>query len=950
MRWRIMMLMPGLVLVLTAWLRADYASLVRETPGLLAWYRFEPGDSDRVTDSAGRGQDGQQTGSVAAGTPSAFDSLGQAITLKDGGHLRVPALGEHDAVSVELWIKLAKPAAEGIAGLYAGDQWQAGFLHFNLKSNGALELAVNGVSAFAHSAPDTVVIGRWTHLVMTYDRDAGQLRLFKDGRLVEEQDVTVAPRMKLVEASIGTWRQDAPGRPLEADLDEFAVYSVALTPAQVRQHYFSAKGIEPRAVSFEKEVRPLFAKHCLRCHGPEAQESELRLDVRDIVLRGGESGEPAIAPYDAEASHLLKLVLSKSDEERMPPEGDPLTTAEVATLRDWIENGAPWPDELAGHVEIRKVETSHWSFQPIRDVSPPVLEHDFTRSGSAIDAFVLQKLMAAGIEPSPPADRRTLLRRLHLVLHGLPPTPEEVLAFEHDQRPDAWTRLVDAALASPRYGERWASHWLDVIRYGDTHGFEVNTPRDNAWPYRDYVIRSLNEDKPYDRFIQEQLAGDQLGVDSATGFLVAAPALLPGQVGKDLASMRQARQDELHEVIVTVGSGVLGLTVGCARCHNHKFDPVSQRDYYQLQALLTGVRYGDRPVRKVEEVRLNPAGPMPDIKTVFAGQFTQATATHRLYRGDPMQRREQVAPDVPAVFGSLRMESTTPDPQRRMALAQWLTDRKNPLPARVIVNRLWQHHFGTGLVATPSDFGAMGAKPSHPELLDWLAATLIAEGNPQSGPYGGAWSLKKIHRLILTSSTWQQASFPNDAGLAKDAGSRLLWRYPPRRLDMEPIRDSILAVSGTLNLTMGGPGFSIFKPNSNYVRVYEPREDFGPEEWRRMIYVHRVRMEQDGVFGAFDCPDAGQPAPRRGRSTTALQALNLLNSAFMTQQAGLLAARIEREAGAEHDAQLDRAFALVLCRRPERFEIEAARQVKTEFGLAAVCRALLNSSEFLTIP
>jgi hypothetical protein len=305
-----------------------------------------------------------------------------------------------------------------------------------------------------------------------------------------------------------------------------------------------------------------------------------------------------------------------------------------------------------------------------------------------------------------------------------------------------------------------------------------------------------------------------------------------------------------------------------------------------------------------------------------------------------MQPREQVAPDVPAVFGLLSLESTLPEADRRRALAEWLVNPANPLTPRVIVNRVWQHHFGTGLVATPSDFGAMGVGPTHPELLDWLAATFVEHG----------WSLKHLHRLILTSNTYQQSNRPNARHLAADAGSRLLWRFPSRRLDTEPIRDSILHVSGALDLTMGGPGFSVFKPNDNYVRVYDAKEEWGPAEWRRMIYVHRVRMAQDGVFGAFDCPDAGQPAPRRGRSTTAIQALNLFNSTFMTQQAELFAERVRRDVGDDLDAQISRAFQLALGREPSDSERGGAREAAREFRLAAVCRALYNSNEFLLLP
>ncbi|HEY1598258.1 MAG TPA: DUF1553 domain-containing protein [Pirellulales bacterium] len=918
---------------------ADYADSVRATEGLLAHWRFEESDSS----VAGSLPDlvAQPGGEISRGVDSALGSLGKALRLGPGGHVRLPRLGRHDAVSVEMWINVARLPAEPTAALYAVDNWEPGYLHFNLKSSGALELAIQGASSNPNSEPETVRPGRWLHLVVTYDARTGLERLFRDGRLIIETVVNPHPPVLLDPAALGNWSNGGQAsRSLLADVDELAVYSVPLSQAQVRSHYLAAKGAQAAPVDFVSEVRPLLATHCVGCHGTDAQENQLRLDVRDWAFRGGESGEPAVVPYDTDASHLLARVTSKDREARMPPEDPRLSDAEVATLRNWIDQGAPWPDELAGHAELPKVETSHWSFQPLRDTAPPAIEHPFVASGNPIDAFILAGLNTRALSPSPAADRRTLARRLYLDMLGLPPSPEAVKQFIEDDAADAWEKLVDRVLASPQYGERWASHWLDVIRYADTHGFEVNTPRENSWPFRDYVIKSLNEDKPFDRFIVEQVAGDQLGVDSATGFLVAAPAVLPGQVGKDEPSIRQARVDELHEVIVSVGSGVLGLTIGCARCHNHKFDPISQRDYYQMQAIFAGLHYGDRPVRDPAEVLL-PGGAAEVLpKAVFGGTFSAPGPTYRLYRGDPMQRRERVSPDVPAVFGSLGIESTVVEAERRMALARWLVDARNPLTPRVIVNRLWQQHFGTGLVATPSDFGAMGVPPSHPELLDWLARQLI----------DAHWSLKALHRLMLTSNTYRQASVAHELGLRTDAATQMLWRFPARRLEMEPIRDSILATSGALDPTRGGPGFNVFKPNDNYVRVYDAREVWGPDAWRRMIYVHRVRMAQDGVFGALDCPDAGQPAPRRSRSTTAIQALNLFNSEFIRQQAELLAKRV-RDAGQQDlSCQVRRVFAETLAREPSAGELASSVRVAEEFGLPAVCRAVFNSNEFLFLP
>ncbi|MCC6233371.1 MAG: DUF1553 domain-containing protein [Verrucomicrobiales bacterium] len=580
---------------------------------------------------------------------------------------------------------------------------------------------------------------------------------------------------------------------------------------------------------------------------------------------------------------------------------------------------------------------SHWAFQAVSQPQLPVVRTEAARGWirNEIDAFIAARLEREGLSPSPEADRRTLLRRLSFDLTGLPPSHEEVLAFEADVAPGAYERRVEALLASPRHGERWARVWLDAIAFGETHGFEVNTPRENAWPFRDYVIHALNTDKPYPEFLRDQFAGDVTGEDAATGFLVAAAALLPGQVGKDEESIRLARQDELHAMIVGAGSTVLGLTVGCARCHDHKFDPISQDDYYAFQAALAGVRYGERTLRPG-----TPGG--FGATNVFAGRFdAHPEPTYRLQRGDPMQRRDQVTAAVLSRVAPPReIPPDTPEPQRRLALVDWMTDPRNPLTPRVLVNRLWLAHFGEGIVSTPSDFGVNGARAEHPELLDWLATRLRDDG----------WSLKSLHRRIVTSATYRQSNRPRQEAVAKDAGTRWLWRFPPRRLDAEMIRDAILATSGLLDLRMGGRGFSVFKPNDNYVRVYDPKETFSPDDWRRMIYATKVRMAQDGTFGAFDCPDAGQIQPKRPRSTTAIQALNLFNSPFVHEQARAFADRVRTGSGTTPDAQVKRAFELALGRPPHPEEWRVSHSLVLEHGLPTLCRVLFNSNEFLHLP
>lgn len=694
-------------------------------------------------------------------------------------------------------------------------------------------------------------------------------------------------------------------------------------------------------IDFVRDVRPIFEKHCYACHGPERQRSSFRLDVKSVALEGGEAYAPNVVPGQPAESPLFQFVTEAEEGMLMPPEGPRLAAREIATLKSWIEQGAIWPDGV-DTVQLRD-RTLHWSLQPVQaHALPQVQQTDWPQNG--VDNWVLARLESAGLAPSPPADRRTWLRRTYLNLIGLPPSPAEIAAFLADSSPQAREQVVEELLNSPRYGERWAQHWLDVVRYADTHGFEVNTPRPNAWPYRDYVITAFNNDTPYDRFILEQLCGDKFKSDAATGFLVAAAALLPGQIGKDEESKRLARQDELDEIIVGTSGALLGLTIGCARCHDHKFDPITQRDYYSLQAFFAGVDYGDRPLRAGRGSLKSLAGDDESDEDggrpmVFGGRFHKPGKTQLLRRGDPEQPIEEVQPAVPAVFNFALPDMKLTEQQRRLSLARWIASPKNPLTARVMVNRLWQHHFGVGIVASPNDFGWKGSPPSHPELLDWLAAEFVSSG----------WSIKHMQRLIVLSATYGQSSQVRPAATAIDRDNRLLWRYAPRRVEAEVIRDAMLLVSGELNLTMGGPGFDFFKSRGG-LTGFPPVEKFESAGLRRMIYAHKVRMEKVPVFGAFDCPDAGQSMPLRSQSTTAIQALNLFNSEFVAQRAQAMAQRVQQETGNDVAAQVAAAFELSLGRTPLPEEAQAAEQVVQEHGLAPLCRVLFNSNEFLFVP
>ena len=1105
------------------------------------------------------------------------------------------------------------------------------------------------------------------------------------------------------------------------------------------------------AVDFARDVRPVLEKHCFQCHGPEKQKSGLRLDVKGAAFKGGEEHGAPLKPGHGGDSLLVKFVSGEDKDNLMPPEGkgERLGAAEIALLRQWIDEGATWPDD---GVAVNDPLKTHWSYQPLRRPAVPKTSSVGQGIVNPIDAFIAAKLAEKGLHPAAVADARTLCRRMYFDVIGLPPSPEELDAFEKEAARDAKRaadELVEKLLASPHFGERWARHWLDVVRFAESHGFEMNRVRPNAWPYRDYVIRAFNEDRPYDRFIREQIAGDALGEDAATGFLVGGPW---DQVkSPDPVLTAQQRADEMNDMVSTTSSAFLGVTLGCARCHNHKFDPITQTDYYAVTAMLSGVQHGERGIRmpdhearlaKAADLRkemqplseklatfqpkaqagrrifiddatslsaaadapgvtqiehpkngqpieyspgtdigqlndagdltrlpnlgrsyrywtadsagkdffswnphasgrfriwlswgawtthakdaryvldrdgdlntkddqteiaridqgkfadgtpavpnqkrwsgfksagtfeLNPesrvilrsgekGGPavadavlfeevtrdekdtasrvMPlirppvthrenveafdpveakfvrftafastsgepcldelevftadsnprnvalaklgamatasgvfangtnakhklehindglygndhswissqkgggwvqiefaksarvnrivwsrdrapngkvyddrvassyrievsddgrqwtrvasgddrlpvslrdtvksiptlqgvpsdqvaQVKTLssraaalreqiaslektpmaYAGKFEQPGVTHRLHRGDPMMPREEVRPSAIVAFGGgLNLEADAPEQDRRVALADWIADKKNPLTARVIVNRLWHYHFGTGIVDTPSDLGLNGARPTHPELLDWLACELIENG----------WSLKHIHRLILQSATWRQRSSSGEIAKAQsmDAQNRLLWHFPVRRMEAETLRDTILSVTGKLDPRMGGPGFDLFEPNDNYVKVYTPRAEFGATEFRRMIYQSKPRMMLDDVFGAFDCPDAGQIAPKRTVSTTPLQALNLLNSAFAMQQAEFLAERLKQDVGDDAASQVKRAFLLAFGRAPRDSEIRDATTLIRQHGLTALCRALLNANEFITI-
>ncbi len=959
------------------------------------------------------------------------------------------------------------------------------------------------------------------------------------------------------------------------------------------------------AQDFERDVAPILLRRCLDCHSGLEPKGKLDLSNPKGAARAIEAGHP-----DDSA-----LWLRVADDE-MPPK-KPLAKAEKDVLKAWIKAGAKWgkgPLDLLEHTTDVRAGSDWWSLRPVQRPPSPKVKNS-TWALNPIDRFILVKLESHGLAPSAAAERRTLLRRVKFDLVGLPPTPEETETFLNDARPDAYERLVDRLLASPAYGERWARHWLDVVRFGESHGFEFDELRKNAWHYRDWVIQALNRDMPYDEFVTMQLAGDARypgeprGV-IPTGFLVAGGFDTVGQKQQSAAQRAIVRQDELEDMIGAVGQTFLGLTIHCARCHDHKFDPIRQTDYYRLAAALAGVQHGERewkdadletrrsqklkqlgdilkeierieaPVRAAilaqrqngsvgdlprpmarwdftksmnDEIgtlhaalkgdaqqnaeglvltgttgyamtaklkttlaartfavrvqlanlkqrggaalslqrldgtqfdavvfgerepgrwlagsenfaRSTPfAGPAetetqpihlvyvyrddgtilayrngksygnaikssgptsflaeqsqllfglrhspigsnrhllgrilqaevydrplsaeeaaaisgdasgfvsenalvarltPEAKAArqrkleqaadlrktlaenvrpkaYAVRSTAPEATHVLLRGETTRKGAEIGPaGVQAITGQKESKpSQADDLQRRLELARWIASPGNPLLGRVMVNRLWHHHFGVGLVDTPSDFGFSGGRPSHPELLDWLADEFRQSG----------WSMKHLHRLMVTSATYrQQSGFRPDAAKL-DAGNRLLWRKSPMRLEAEATRDAVLAVAGKLKLEAGGPGFHDFTFTiRGATHFYVAKETLEPDAMRRSIYRTWVRGGRNPLLDTLDCPDPSTVTPRRAVTTTPLQALSLLNSQFMLAMTDALAERVAKDAGPSRAAQIERVYQLTLGRAPRPEEISVAQHV----SLAVLCRALLNTNEFMYV-
>ncbi|MBC8003113.1 MAG: PSD1 domain-containing protein, partial [Opitutaceae bacterium] len=643
---------------------------------------------------------------------------------------------------------------------------------------------------------------------------------------------------------------------------------------------------------FESKIRPILVNKCYKCHSAEAIKVKggLMLDSRDGLLKGGDSG-PAIVAGNPEKSLLIKAVRYLDSDLQMPPKGEKLSDTEIADLTTWIQMGAP--DPRTGKVIAKKGDgKDHWSFQPVKKPSVPDVK-DKSWGATPVDAFILTSLEAKGMKPSPPADKRVLIRRAYYDLIGLPPSPEEIQTFLNDSSPNALEKVIDGLLASPRYGERWGRHWLDVARYSDTKG-EVKRQRETplypfAWTYRDYVIKAFNDDKPYDRFILEQIAADRLPASKGNANLAAMGFLTLGD------RFQNNENDIINDRIDVTTKGFLGLTVSCARCHDHMFDPIPTKDYYSLRGIFASSYepkskplLGPDPSRspeyadyykqhmaldkQLQELAPNRKGDTRDKKELLKQRIETLNKLDALdlsHPGAPPRANvllDSQAPKDSPVFirgeaenkGDLvprRFLECISGPNRkpftsgsgRLELAQSIANKNNPLTARVMVNRIWQHHFGDGIVATPDDFGAMGAPPTHPELLDYLAARFMEDG----------WSIKKMHKLILLSNAWQQSSDNNSRYAQMDPFNRLLWRANLRRLEYEPLRDSLLAIGGKLDTNLFGKPVPLAVTkgrNAKASLLLEPsgrQADIGYTT-RRTVYGYVDRSDLPEVFNQFD--------------------------------------------------------------------------------------------------
>ncbi len=780
---------------------------------------------------------------------------------------------------------------------------------------------------------------------------------------------------------------------------------------------------EEKSIDYANQVRPILARKCYACHGSSEQEAGLALHNREAALIEPDSGTLAIVPGKVDQSELVVRVEEKDLDLRMPPaEHDPLTSEEIAILKQWIAEGAEF--------------NSHWAFEPIPNIKPP---EDNIKSNHPIDRFIESRLTNNHVKAAPPAGREVLIRRLYFDLIGLPPSPEEVEQFLADRSEYAYEKLVDQLLASPHYGERWARHWLDVVRYAETNSFERDGAKPNAWKYRDYVIKSFNDDKPYDQFLREQLAGDVLE-NRNRETIIATGFYRLGIWDDEPADPKLARFDELDSILTTVGQGVLGLTLNCARCHEHKIDPIPHADYYRMLSFFDELTpYGSRsdqrsnnqtdvsppelieqytkidselkqlqekmrlieqqgiikmpaadqratetrkrkktlakklqqyldikqwevyvPLKKRQQELIAQRKKLPARETVLsvAKYSRNPAAMHILQRGNPHVPGDVVTPGFPELFGAADPKLPATDASgkpvsRRIALANWITSKENQLTARVMANRIWQHHFGRGIVRSPNNFGLLGIPPTHPDLLSWLANEFMQ----------GDWKIKRMHRLIVTSDAYKRSSIAVPESLEKDPNNDLFWRFNLRRLSAEEVRDSVLATTGVLNKRLYGP--SIYPAVSKEVLSTQsrPGEGWGKsskeDQNRRSIYIFIKRSLILPELSNFDFPDTDTTCEAHFTTIQPSQALGMINGHFLNQQAELLAARLRKEVKDDVTKQVTRCLNLVYCRKPSEIEnadglkliqnLQQKHQLPQDESLKLFCLYALNLNAFMFV-
>lgn len=796
---------------------------------------------------------------------------------------------------------------------------------------------------------------------------------------------------------------------------------------------------------FESKVRPILADHCFKCHGESKPKGGLRLDSRAAILAGGDQG-PAIVVGRPDKSLVIKAINHTDEQLKMPPKSK-LTREQIDVLTQWVKMGAPWPGgeqvtTTRREKTITDKDRGHWAFQPIKRPAVPTVRSN-AWVANPIDAFILARLEAKGLAPNPPASKRELVRRVTYDLTGLPPSPQEMESALNDRADNWYEKVVDRLLASPQYGEKWGRHWLDLVRFAETNSYERDGPKPHTWRYRDYVIRSFNNDKPYDLFIREQLAGDELHrgeepTGAAAEGLIATGYYRLGIWDDEPTDPLQAKYDGLDDIVATTGQVFLGMTFDCARCHDHKIDPILQKDYYRLVSFFHNINHfrnggpGDEmPIftgpaeRQTYEERVKTlersrrelqvvvdafedecrklyeqvegkkaAGDIAKLaakegaRLLGKERFTRyqeqrreldalrkqsvpaekvlcvteagnnAPDTFVMIRGNPHVKGDKVEPAFPDVFGS--PTPLLPKPPagsrttgRRLVLADWIVSKDNPLTARVMANRIWQHHFGRGIVRSASNFGTQGDRPTHPELLDWLATEFVA----------GGWKMKSLHRLILTSNAYRMSSGAKPQAAAVDPANDLLWRFDMRRLSGEEIRDSIHAINGSLNPKMYGPGIYVEIPKEVLAGQSMPGHGWGKsspdEQNRRSVYIHVKRSLLTPILESFDTAETDRSAPVRFATTQPTQALGMLNSEFLNKQAAVFAKRLQTEAGPDTAKQVRTALYLATSRQPSDAEIKRGVElietltskngVPPELALKYFCLMVLNLNEFIYI-